>query len=304
MADAGMAPGAGAQGSAGAADGGQSGGSAGGNGGAGDAPRDGLLGMLGQQPAGNNAGGNPAGNPAGGEGPTGYWPEGVPETLAGFRGKTDKETIDALTAHATQASERGQVPKDAKDYQFQASEDFTKRYGDLAKDKVLPLWRDVAHKNGLTDKQFSGAIQGLFEQMAEKGLLPQPPDLQAELRKLEPKFGDPSRRARDAQQRIQGVVDNITGLVTRDVLTKVEGNVLMRALASTGDGVIMLEKLFGAMGKEHGLQGGGSSGAAPSMDDVRAKMKDPRYDSGSLKYDPKYRRQVDDEYRQAHSARA
>jgi hypothetical protein len=182
------------------------------------------------------------------DGAASYWPEGLPETFAGFKGQTDRETIDKLTGEL-----KGQprAPEKPDDYKLALPEEFTKRFGDLSKDEVLPIWRQVAHKNGLTDQQFNGAISELYGEMLTKGLIEEPIDVGAELEKLAPKSGDPVSRKAQASARINGVANNVNGMVTRGVLSRTEGNMVL-ALAARAEGVVALEKLFKAAG-EHGL---------------------------------------------------
>ena len=188
-----------------------------------------------------------------------FWPEGLPETLSGFKGANDRETIEKLAGHLKDAPK---APAKPDDYKLALPDEFTKRFGDLSKDEVLPIWRQVAHKNGLNEQQFNGAIAELYTELSTKGLLDESIDVMAELDKLAPKHGDPVQRKAQASARINGVANTITGIVTRGVLSKAEGNMVM-ALAARADGVVTLEKLFKTMG-EHGLQGGGEGGAQPS----------------------------------------
>lgn len=196
-----------------------------------------------------NGGTPPAGAPAA------YWPEGLPEVLNGFKGANDRETIEKLAGHLKDAP---RAPAKPDDYKLALPEAFTKRFGDLSKDEVLPIWRQVAHKNGLNEAQFNGAIAELYAELSTNGLLDEPIDVMAELDKLAPKHGDPVQRKAQASARINGVANNINGLVSRQVLSRAEGNIVM-ALAARAEGVVTLEKLFKIMG-EHGLQGGGQGG--------------------------------------------
>jgi hypothetical protein len=66
-----------------------------------------------------------------------YWPEGLPETLAGFKGATDRETIDKL---AGELKGLPRAPAKPDDYKLSLPEAFTKRYGDLSNDEVMPIW--------------------------------------------------------------------------------------------------------------------------------------------------------------------
>lgn len=211
---------------------------------------------------GTGTGGNNQGGAA-----ASYWPEGLPETLAGFKGANDRETIEKLAGHLKDAP---RPPSKPDGYKVELPAEFTKRFGDLAKDPVLPIWREVAHKNGLSDAQFNGAISELYAKLSEEGLLDEPIDVMAELDKLAPKHGDPVQRKAQASARINGVANTINGLVSRQVLNRAEGNMVL-SLAARADGVAMLEKLFKAIGGEHGLQGGGNP--APNVSEHEQRMR-------------------------------
>lgn len=208
---------------------------------------------------------------AGGSAPAGaaavYWPDGLPETLNNFKGGSDKETIDKLAGHLKGLP---QAPAKPEDYKLALSEEFVKRFGDLSKDEVLPIWRQIAHKNGLNDAQFNGAISELYSQLTETGLLDEQIDISVELEKLAPKHGDPVTRKAQASARINGVANAISGFVNRQILSKAEGNMVL-SLAARADGVVALEKLFKAA-NEHGLQGGGK-GAGDGLSEHERAMR-------------------------------
>lgn len=213
---------------------------------------------------GGQSAGSGGSDPAGASTP--YWPEGLPETLNALKGANDRETIDKLAGKIKDAPA---APAKAEDYKLALPEEFTKRYGDLSKDPVVPIWRQIAHKNGMTETQFNGAISELYSELSSKGLIEEPIDPKTELEKLMPKHGAEASRVAQASARINGVAGGVNGLVTRGVLSKTEGNMVL-ALAATADGVVTLEKLFKSMG-EHGLQGGGQP--ADNMTDHERRMR-------------------------------
>lgn len=154
---------------------------------------------------------------------------------------TASETIDKLAGHLKGLP---WAPEKPDEYKLALPEEFTKRYGDLSKDEVLPIWRQVAHKNGLTDQQFNGAIAELYSELSTKGLIDDPIDVMAELDKLASKHGDQlTRKADDTSQRINGVANAINGMVSRQVLSRSESNMVL-ALAARAEGVMALEKVF------------------------------------------------------------
>lgn len=220
-------------------------------GGAGSATPDLVKAAAENKPAnGQNSAQGGGSDPAGAA--AAYWPEGLPETLSGLKGANDRETIDKLAGHLKDAP---RAPEKPDGYKLALPEEFTKRFGDLSGDEVLPIWRQVAHKNGLTDQQFNGAISELYAELSDKGLIDEPIDVMAKLEKLAPKHGDPVTRKAQASARINGVASSVDGLVNRGIFSKTEGNMLL-SLAARADGVVVLEKLFKAA-SEHGRQGGG-----------------------------------------------
>jgi hypothetical protein len=252
--------GAGAAGGGGAPAGGGNPGASGGGGGA--APDLVRAAAENPPPGGQQSSGQ---TPPGGGSAAAYWPEGLPETFAGFKGANDRETIDKLSGHLR---DQPHAPEKPDGYKLQLSPDFVKRYGDLANDEVVPIWRQIAHKNGLTETQFNGAISELYSELSSKGLIDEPIDVGAEFEKLMPKHGDPVSRKAQASARINGVANTITGLVNRQILSKAEGNMVL-SLAARSEGVIALEKLFKTLG-EHGLQGGGEPGGQQQSEHERA----------------------------------
>ena len=254
------------------------------------ASREGLNALAGQQAA-------TQAQAAAQDGPKGYWPDAAKELADKYRGVDDKSTIDRLIKEIAEAP---RAPAKADDYKLALSEDLTKRYSDLDNDPVLSIWRDVAFKNGLTDQQFNGAISQLYGELIQKGLIEPPLDTNAEIEKLMPSRGTPIEREAEAMRRINGVHNQLTGLVQSGTLSRKEAN-MVQALAATADGVMTLEKLFTRMG-EHGLQSGGRPSGVLSKDELEAQMRDERYDSRSSKYDKKFRARVDADWRRLHSA--
>jgi hypothetical protein len=214
------------------------------------------AGGEGQQGQGNGEEGQQGqdGAGAGGEAQA-YWPENLPDTLADLKGDNDRETIDKLTARLQE--QQTAAPESPDKYELALPEAFTSKFGDLSDDEVLPIWREIAHKQGLSNDQFNGAIAELYQQMSEKGILDDPIDIDAEFAKLAPKTADPVQALAQGAQRIRAVGDQVSGLVKRGVLNQTEGNIVT-SLAATAEGVIALEKLM-KLGASEGPKGGGDS---------------------------------------------
>lgn len=181
-----------------------------------------------------------------------YYPEGLPDT---FRGTNDRETIDKL---AKDIADRPKPPAAAKDYKYEFTEDFTKKYGDLKDDPVLPMFNEVAHKHGLSNKAAQGIVTDLFDGLAKAGLIPEAIDMDKELLKLEPNEPDPVRRATKAGQRVTAIATTLKGLETRGVLTKAD-NARLSLMFMDAANVAAFEKVMKLIPAEHGMQGGGTT---------------------------------------------
>jgi len=184
-----------------------------------------------------------------------YWPESAPEHLAELKGQNNQETIANL---ASKLSEQPQPPEAPDGYELSLPDDFKEKFGDLSDDQVLPIWREIAHKHGLSNEQFNGAIAELYAQVSENGLLDEPINVEEELRRLAPGVSDPVQARGQAAKRVNAAIDQVQGLVKRGILNRAEGNVVT-ALAASAEGVVALEKLL-TLATEHGLQGGGQGG--------------------------------------------
>ncbi|MBJ7535289.1 hypothetical protein JDN40_14350 [Rhodomicrobium vannielii ATCC 17100] len=248
-----------------------------------DAANKGLAATQGQNGATEGAGGAAAG----------YWPEKAPETLAGFRKGSDRDTIDALLAELGKPSG---VPEKADGYELKFDDDFTKRFGDLkSDDPALAVFREAAHKAGLPQDKFQSVIGSFYQALHEKGLL-DAPDPAAEIEKLAPKTGDPATRKLEAYKRISTLDTGLKGLVNQGVITDADYKELQGNF-STAESFQALEKLVTrATGKEHGLQNGGAAapgGGSFTRADLDAALNDPRYSTTSPTYSPAFRKEID-----------
>ena len=219
-----------------------------------------------------------------------YTPEGLAEN---YRGKTDQETIDKLLADV---NGRPKPPAKPSDYKFQPGEDFSKKFGDLKDDPVLPAWAEVAHELGLDNKQFQDAVPKLYEKLSKAGLIEGPVDYDAELEKLAPKEGDKGQRIIKAADRVNAISSFVRGLETRKEITREEAT-LLSTMYHNAAAVTAFEKVLAAARRgEHGLQGGGQGYDAGgyTWDKADADMSDPRYSTSSPKYEPKFRKEADE----------
>ncbi len=239
-------------------------GGGGGGGGAGDAAAAGLADAArAAQAAAAAAGGDGKGGAGAGAdaaaavaaaaaGATPYVPDGLGDA---FKGKTDKETIDKLW---DAEKGRAKAPATAAEYVLELPKEL-EGVIDPKNDKVLPLWRDIAHKHGLTPAQFNGAIVDLQHSMQKAGLIEKPLVLADEFAALGKGAGDRAAQEQRGQQRVLELATRLDGLATRQVLTKDEAQLAVQLLSSRQT-VELVEKLLALAPAEKGPQGGGQGG--------------------------------------------
>lgn len=222
-----------------------------------------------------------------------YYPQDLPQN---FRGTNDRETIDKLYG---EISSRPKPPATAKDYKYEFDDGFTKKFGDLKDDPVLPIWSEIMHELGVDNKTAQAVVPKMFEKLAEAGLIPEPFNEEKEFALLEPGEKDPTRRKAKATARVNAVATKLQGLETRKVLTKAD-NARLSIMMLDAANITAFEKVMNLIPGEHGLQGGGGGNpiGAYGWDDADKEMADERYSSTSPKFDPKFRAQVDDKMRQ------
>jgi hypothetical protein len=257
-----------------------------------------LAGKAGGGAAGAGADDKGAGGQGAGGAPQLYFPKDLPEQ---FKGATNNETIDKLYA---EVAGRPKPPEKPDGYKLELSEDFTKKFGELKDEKdskVLGAWREAAHELGLSDQQFSGAIEKFYGAMEKAGLLDLGPDPDAEIEKLKPKSGDDRSRLAAAQKRINDAGAWVAGLEARG-LDKA-GVVMLAGLLENAQGIQAIEflqKTFQTPGLVAGGQGGSAGG--DTKESLEGLMRDPRYDSQNAAYDPRFRSDVDGRWRKLHGA--
>lgn len=199
------------------------------------------------------------------EPPAAWHPEGLPEQL---RGKTDRETIEKLWKAET---ERAKPPAAAADYKLELPAELTK-FIDPANDAVLPLFREVAQKHGLTQAQYQGAIVDLHTAMAKAGMLQPLVDVGAEYAALGAGQPDKAAQIAKGKERAAHVRDGINALATKQVLAADEAKELLGNLVSAKT-FVAVEKILALLPKETGLQPGQRPGGGPpSQDQLLAAM--------------------------------
>jgi hypothetical protein len=219
----------------------------------------------------------------GGDVPARYEPEGVdPNDL----GETDQETIDKLLKRQKglreELAKKPGAPKTADDYPaIEFDEAYSSAFGDPKDDDLMKLVRDTAHKHGLSADAYQGFVRDVLQGAAESGVLERPLDLKGEIERAG------GQAAYDEQ--VQTLGAKIDGFKGQGKLTE-QGAAELKPLLVTAGGQEALKFMFGAMA-ERGVQvapGESAGGEFATMEQVKAAMSDPRYDTTSLKYDAAY----------------
>jgi hypothetical protein len=242
-------------------------------------------------PFGSLDGGQPAAPAA--PASAGYIPEKLPEHL---RGANEKETIDklfgAFSGFRDEQAKRGAVPKEPGEYKLALPDGADKVFGDIEKDPIVPIFRTVAHKHGLTDKQAAGLFQDFHAEILAQGKV-QTVDPMAEAKSL---IGEAAARmtpqeiAQAASKQWKDTVDWIDGLAGSKVLTP-EQSAKFKALAEDADGIRAINALR-TMTREQGLQPGGDGSRGMTVDDLNARLADPRNDPFNGRSDPAFQQET------------
>jgi hypothetical protein len=198
-----------------------------------------------------------------------YYPEGLPEDL---KGKDERETLDKLWK-AEQA--RARPPAKAEDYKLELPKDL-EGVVDPANDKVLPIWRAVAHKHGLTQAQYQAAIVDLYAGMQKAGVIDPGVNVRSELEAIGGGGGDKQTQYQRGVARVLAVVDQVKAIGTRNGMAEGEVNALVRSLDNRTS-LAAVEKLLALIPAERGVQAGGQGGGGPNLNDPaeRARLMYP-----------------------------
>jgi hypothetical protein len=271
----------------------------------GDAPgAGGALVNGGQQPAGAGGGGAP-GAVADPNAPVGDGKWAPPEYIPAHLRDEDPAKFAAKVAEdwkrqRDEIGKRGAPPKDPAGYTFKPSDKVAPFVPKLENDPVFLAFRDQAHKTGMAPGQFQDLVSGFYETLVEKGVLAKPYNPGAERRAY---LGEQASGMTDEQTieamrpHIASAEGFLNGLKRNGTLTA-ESVKALEPLLETHVGLRALAGLRGAMGGR-GLQPGGDAGSAGGVTrtELQARMRDPRNDRSSGKYDAKFAAAIDADYK-------
>src|SRR5262249_12703262 len=160
---------------------------------------------------------------------------------------------------------------------------------------VFLAFRDAAHKNGMSPQAFQDVVGNFYDTLVDKNLLGKPYDAGAERRAF---LGAQANGMSD-EQTIEAMRPHIaqaetflSGL-TRNGSISADTQKALEPLLETSVGLRALQQLRGLVGNR-GPQGGGDPGGAPGLTraDLQTRMRDPRNDRMSGKYDARFAAQI------------
>lgn len=192
--------------------------------------------------------------------PSAYVPEGLPES---FKGANDRETIDKLYGHLAKLPK---APEKADAYTFQPP----KELDGIVSAETLPIYRQVAHKYGLSQEQFQGAMNDIFGEAMKQGLIEPAVDLNEVFASLGDGKGDKAAQIVAGQKAVLAVVDEIKSLETRKALSKEQAALLSGEMLGSADAVRAVSALLKLIPKEAGQATGGTAADGPANE--REKM--------------------------------
>lgn len=260
----------------------------------------GVSGQLGDPSGATDASANNGAN-------AGAWklPDGIPEHL-----KADKPEDFATKLFDDWKKQRGNAQTLAEkfkpaekvdDYKFEPSDKIKPFVGDLAKDPVFGVAREMFLKAGVPAAMFGPVVGGLYEALADKGMLPKPYNPVGEVKAF---LGDEAAHMNEEQlqARITPIVDAangwVDGLVASKVLDKTTANEL-HALADTASGLRALVALQNHFKTGDALKPGGEQGSpGVTRADLAARQRDPRNDVNSPRFDKAFQAETERLYRQ------
>lgn len=193
------------------------------------------------------------------------------------------------------------VPTDPSGYKFTPSEKAKGFVGNLDNDPVYTAFRDQAHKAGMAPQVFQELLGGFYDTLAEKGVLGVPYDAGKERRGF---LGDEAKTMSD-DQTIEAMRPHIASAETflnglgRNGTLKPESVKALEPLLETAVGLRTIAALRHAMGARGLALGGDAPGdhGGVTRSDLQARMRDPRNDRSSGKYDAKFAASIDADYK-------
>lgn len=245
--------------------------------------------------AGNNGSGSGDGGKGEGDGGDGgaYRPEGLPEHLAG---DSERTTIDKLFtaykgARTELAKKQGEAAAPESPDKYTLPEDSTINQDDEA----LPVVQKVFHEAGLSQKQFEAVMGKIGPALQEAGLLEA--DLTEE-QAAEAMAQELEKLGPNGQKQVDSAVAWLRMLEGKGVLNEKGVMGMMLAFGDKSDGIKALNAIRTYYGEKNIPMGDPTVGDGSMTEaELYQAVADPRYKPGTEKYDPAFRKKVDDQFR-------
>lgn len=230
------------------------------------------------------------------------WATGVPEHMVGETVEdTLKNVNEAYAGSRKEISKKGagDVPETADAYTFELPEDYTKSFGDGADDPLLTSFRNRAHKLGIGQEAAQELAAGFVTDAMANEFFEKPMPMSEFVEQL---GGDEvgGKLIGDVGGWIKslGATGRLGDAGTDDqkaaVAQMVDAGLDMAALSP--DAVRFLDAVRRSTGgTSMSLPSGGEPDFVPTRENLRAAMKDPRYNPGA-NFDPAFRQRIDGLY--------
>ena len=201
---------------------------------------------------------------------------------------------------------RGAAPKEPAGYAFKPSDKAAPFVGGLEADPVFLAFRAEAHKAGMAPEAFQTLLGGFYDTLVDKGVLGAPYDAGKERRGF---LGDAAKTMSD-DQTVEAMRPHIAQAETflqglqRNNTLKGESVKALEPLLETAVGLRTLAALRHALANR-GLAFGGEAGAGAggiTRAELQTRMRDPRNDRNSGKYDAKFASEIDADYKKLFGA--
>ena len=242
-----------------------------------------------------------ASSPAG-ETPASIFGADLPEAL---RGASDAETAAnlarALKGYRDRDATRGETPKEAKGYVFDAPAAVKPYVADIDNDPIFAKAQGLAHEHGMTTKQFNAFLGGVMQEMIDKGMMPPAYDPDAVRAQLAPDVTDPRQRAVKVDGMVREAQATVKAFEARG-LPKAETDWLMSQLGEAAP-IRLVHWLAKQGGGPQPALAGQAQGAVTEAD-LNRMMADPRGKVGSSTYDAAFVAQRDEAFKAVYGTAA
>lgn len=247
----------------------------------------------------------PAGRPA-------WAPEGLPDHLSGATAEEAlKKVFTAFDGYRKKEAEKGPPPK-VEDYAFTPSDAIKPFFGsDPASDPVLSSARELAHRHGLSPKQFNDFLGDMTGTLKDRGLLLPPVDQRKEVEAVRGLLGKAGRDTTDAGY--QAAIKDFeawTDVFAQQRQLSPAATGALKAFLDSAAGFEAIMALRGGLAATAGgvvPVGGQAAPGGWTKESLRQAQGDPRNDprnrdasDSARRYDPAFAASVQAGYRQVY----